>query len=192
MWDELDIEDVVYPPYQDYETKTFAELYPTQDSFVTDLKASGMIEDLNDYKLAILYNLLYGRYANSHLVNSDEEQAKKRLYSIVFMYGPTWQARLNLQSKLRNLSDDELIKGSKAIYNHAYNPSGEPNTATLEEIEYINDQNTTNYKKSKLEAYSSLYELLVTDVTESFIGKFKQLFVKIIIPRPVWPKNSDD
>lgn len=190
MWyDDLDSREFCYPPYVDYETKTFSEVYPTQDDFLTDVKASGMTVDLTDDNLKILYNLLMARYANSHFANKDLLQSKNKLYSIIFMYGPTWQARLNLQAKLRGLSDDDLLKGSKAIYNHAFNPSTEPGTSSLEELDYINDQNTTNYKKSKLEAYAGLYELLVTDVTDMFINKFKKIFVTIIIPRPVYPED---
>lgn len=190
MWyDDLDSREFCYPPYVDYDTKTFSEVYPTQDDFLTDVKASGMTVDLTDDNLKILYNLLMARYANSHFANKDLLQSKNKLYSIIFMYGPTWQARLNLQAKLRGLSDNDLLTGSKAIYNHAFNPSTEPGTSALEELDYINDQNTTNYKKSKLEAYAGLYELLVTDVTDMFINKFKKIFVTIIIPRPVYPEE---
>ena len=69
------------------------------------------------------------------------------------MYGPTWEKRLDIQEKLRNISDDELRLGSKAIYNHALNPSTAPSTQALEELSYINDQSTSNYRKSKMDAY---------------------------------------
>lgn len=48
------------------------------------------------------------------------------------------------------------MQGSKVINNHAFNPSGSPTTATLEELTYTNEQTTQNYKKSKLEAYTVL------------------------------------
>jgi hypothetical protein len=103
------------------------------------------------------------------------------------MYGPAWQKRLDIQKKLMELSDDEIIKGATAIYNSALNPSQAPTTQTLEELNYINSQNTTKYKKSKLEAYAILNELIKTDVTEAFIGKFKKLFITILEPqKPLW------
>lgn len=61
-----------------------------------------------------------------------------------------------MQNELRTMSDDDLIKGSKQIVNHSYNPSTAPSTATLEELTTINEQNTNNYKRSKLDAYAFL------------------------------------
>lgn len=61
-----------------------------------------------------------------------------------------------MQNELRTMSDDDLIKGSKQIVNHSYNPSTTPSTATLEELTTINEQNTNNYKRSKLDAYAFL------------------------------------
>ena len=57
------------------------------------------------------------------------------------------------------------MTGSKQIYNHANNPSTEPGTDTDEELAYINDQNTTKNKKSKLDAYALYNEVLKNDVT---------------------------
>ena len=98
------------------------------------------------------------------------------------MYGPAWEKRLEIQEKLRNLTDDEIRIGSTAIYNTALNPSSSPTVQTLEELEFINSQNTSKYRKSKLEALASLYTLIATDVTEEFIGKFKKLFITIVEP----------
>lgn len=72
------------------------------------------------------------------------------------MYGPAWERRLEIQDTLRTMSEDELIKGSKQIVNHSYNPSTAPSTSTLEELTTINEQNTNNYKKGKLDAYAFL------------------------------------
>ena len=90
--------------------------------------------------------------------------------------------RLEVQKKLRELSDDEILIGSKAIYNHAFNPSVAPSTQNMTELPYINDQNTTNFKRSKLDAYTLLLELLETDVTEEFIDKFRPCFKQFVRP----------
>ena len=84
---------------------------------------------------------------------------------------------------MRELTSDQLLEGAKAIYNHAYNPSTTPSTASLTELTYINDQNTTNYKKSKMDAYTQLWNLLATDVTEYFLDRFSVLFKKFISPK---------
>lgn len=85
------------------------------------------------------------------------------------------------------MSEDDLVKGSKQILNHSYNPSTTPSTATLEELTTINEQNTSNYKRGKIDAYSFLWDLLDTDVTNEFISKFNSLFLIIVEPQlPLW------
>lgn len=169
--------------YGGYRTRTFADIFPSYTTFENEYDNSTLSTSMaNQESVQTLYYLLYARYGNSHIAFTDENQFKYSIFSIMFMYGPTWEKRLDIQKKLRNLSEDELMRGGKAIYNHAFNPSTNPSTATLEELPAINDQNTTNYKKSKLESYSMLMGLLETDVTEEFIGKFKKLFLTIVAP----------
>lgn len=128
-----------------------------------------------------LFYLLYAKYGNNPIANRDVNQFKYKVFSIIFQYGPTWSKRVEIQEKLRALSEDDLIKGSKAIYNSAQNPSTKPSTSSLEELEYINAQNTTNYKKSKMDAYTQLWDLLATDVTSEFLNKFKNLFKMFVL-----------
>ena len=79
----------------------------------------------------------------------------------------------------------ELQQGSKAMYNHALNPTEIP--ATLDsELSYINDQNTTKYTKSPLEGYAILEELLRTDVTNEFLNRFQKLFKQFVKPEKTW------
>lgn len=100
--------------------------------------------------------MLYARYGNNPIANRDTHQFKFKIFSIIYQYGPTWEKRLAIQEDLRGLSGDDLLKGTKAIYNSALNPSTAPSTGSLDELTYINSQNTTNYKKSKMDAYAQL------------------------------------
>ena len=168
-----------------YDTKLFCEIWEEVNDFIYDYNQlpSGMKVNMpNVTSLTTLYYLLYARYANNPISNFDENQWKYKMFSIIFQYGPTWEKRLDIQYKLRNLSEDDLIKGAKAIYNSAVNPSTAPSTQTLEELEYINGQNTTNYKKSKMDAYSQLWELLRFDVTGEFLTKFQKCFKQFVQP----------
>lgn len=179
--------------YGNYRQRTFSEIFPNVDKFVDEFMASPFSSAINDHSRRILYYMLYANYGNSPISNSDENQFKYRVWSTIFMYGPTWEKRLEIQDKLRKLSEDELMRGGKAIYNHAFNPGTEPTTGSLEELDYINDQNTTNYKKSKLEGYAILMELLKTDVSRDFINKFKSLFLKFVQPEyPLWYVDNND
>ena len=169
--------------YGNYRTKKFTDFYPKAQDFINDYHLCGIPATITDDSATTLFYLLYARYGNSHIINSDENQFKYKLFSVVFQYGPTWEKRLDIQMKLRNLTDDELMRGTKAIYNRADNPGTTPSTGSLEEVEYINAQNTTGYKKSKIDAYADLLSLLETDVTEGFIKKFDSLFITILEPR---------
>lgn len=170
--------------YGSYRTRTFAEIFPDLQTFQMILRTDGAFGLLFSPEVEYdkLYVLLYGRYGNSHIAFSDENQFLFRMASIIWQYGPTWQRRVEVQEKLRMIPDEELMTGGKAIYNHSYNPSSTPSTSSLQELLTINDQNTTNYKKSKLEGYANLMMLLETDMTEEFLNKFRNCFIKVIAP----------
>ena len=130
----------------------------------------------------LLFALLYARYGNSPIANIDVNQFKYKVFSIIFQYGLNWQKEIEIQQNLRGLSEAEIMQGSKAIYNHARHDGSAPSTDSLEETPYIDEQNTTNYKRGKLEGYNTLLILLKTDVTNIFLDKFRRLFVVIATP----------
>lgn len=178
-----------------YSTQTFSDIYPDVNTFKTgktDEYGNKLILGMSDFselyvplsasEVTTLYYLLCARYGNSPIANMDQNQFSLKLFSIIYQYGPTWSEKLKLQQALRELSIEDIQKGSKAIYNHALNPSTTPTTASLEELEYINDQNTSSYIKSKPEAISIKWELLKNDVTEYFLKKFQHLFLQIARP----------
>lgn len=104
--------------------------------------------------LQTLFYLLYANYGNSHIANSDESQFIYRLFSIIFMYGQAWEKRFDIQTEIKNFTEDDLLQGSKMIINHAYNNGSEP---SVSELDAINEQNTQNSKRSKLDAYAYLW-----------------------------------
>ena len=177
---------------------TFTDIYNNAEDFVNDYKTSGLYIEyidpnnaankisitISDDSAKTLYYLLYARYGNSSIRNWDETQFKYKLFSTIFMYGPSWEKRLEVQAKLRALKDEELTLGAKQIFNHSYNPSTAPSTDTLDELKTINDQNVTKNQRSKLDAYNLLLSLLETDVTNEFLNKFKPLFMQIGFDEP--------
>lgn len=181
--------------YGNYRQVTFTDVWQTAESFVSDYKNNGIETTISDKTATTLYYLLYSRYGNSVLASSDTNRFKYDVWATIFSYGPTWEKRLEIQGKLRNLTDDELFTGATQIYNHAYNPGTAPSTSTLDELTAINEQNTSKNKKGKMDAYAMLIALLETDVTESFLDKFKKLFLKVVQPElPLWyaTKTVDD
>lgn len=173
--------------YGNYRQRTFSNIWENVDEFKEDYSDNGIGVSISDDNATTLYYLLYARYGNSTIASSDENQFKYKLFSIIFQYGPTWEKRLDIQKKLREMSEDDLRESAKAIYNHSYNPSTAPSTDTIDELTTINDQNVTKHKRSKTDAYALLLSLLETDVTGEFLDKFKKLFITIVEPElPLW------
>lgn len=173
----------------------FTDVWDNADAFVSQYMANPtriQVMQIEEATATTLYYLLYSRYGNSPIANLDIYQFKFKLWSIIAQYGPTWEKQLDMQQKLRAMTDDELMLGSKIIYNHAYNDGSSPSTDSLEETPYINEQNTTNNKKNKLQAYNELMTLLQTDVTDYFLNKFKPLFKKIIVPGICFREIEDE
>lgn len=168
-----------------YETKTFSQVFPDYDDF-TDTVNNGFGEYcknvLTSDNLKSLYFMLYAKYGNTPMINLSEEVFKAKIVSVIFQKGPTWQRKLKLQKDIRDLSDDELKKGATTIYNQALHPEQAPDTNTSEELSYINGQNVSKHKRSSMDAYAFLMDLLQTDVTEGFLKAFAPLFTKFVDP----------
>lgn len=134
---------------------------------------------LEDKTIYSIYFLLYSNYANSNIASLDEFRFKERLFTIIYQYAPIWLKKQEIQEKLRKLTEDEVIAGTKSIMNKAFHPQTIPSTATLEEIETIDEQSTMQHKKNKVEAYAALWEMVSTNVTQEFIDSFKPLFIVV-------------
>lgn len=184
----LDLDTPAMRP--EFDTVRFTQIWDNASDFISDYTnqstdfANGIPQKITVENATTLFYLLYARYGNNPISNFDITQWKYKLFSIIFQYGPAWEKRLEIQARLKQLTetDPEFRKGSKAIYNQALNPATEPSTATLTELTYINQQNTTNYNKSLMDAYAQLWDLLDTDVSEEFLKKFQKLFKQFVMP----------
>lgn len=169
--------------YGSYRTRTFANIFPSFGDFEAAYNANPLKIDFNEYlTLEQIYYMLYAHYGNSHIAYSDENQFAFYMWSIMFQHGPRAIRKREIQILSTKLGIDEAKQGGKAIYNHAYNPGTEPSMQSMEELTFINNQNTTNYKKSDLEALAALDAILADDVVDNFIHRFKQLFIQILAP----------
>lgn len=174
--------------YGNFRSPKFSDIWSSEEAFRADYDASALkVNFQNENSLTTIFFLLYAKYGNSVIASSDVNQFKYQIYMKIFQYGPTWEKRLDIQATLRTASIDDLRLGSKQVYNHAYNPSTTPTTDTLDELNFVNDQNVTKSKKGLLDTYAFLYNMLETDVTGEFIDKFKKLFLVIVAPEaPLW------
>lgn len=178
-----------------YYNRTFSDIFPDETHFESAYITSGLYDEDNTIKkIKLVYYLLYSRYGNSVVANYDENQFIYGVFSTIFMYGPSWEAQLKTQTELRKLLEsDELFDGTITVNNHSYNPSTPPATNAFDALSTINAQNASKWKKSKLEAYASLAEILKSDVTEAFLDKFKKLFLTIIAPNaPLWYETTPE
>lgn len=180
MWTNLDQQLFT----QQY-TQTLSNIYPTYEDFQNDYNNLGIPKRLKDTNgnaefLETIYVLLMGEYGNSSIMALSEGQFRLRLFTLIMSYGPQYERELEVQDTLLAMSDEELQVSSKAIYNTSLNPSVAPTTDTLDELTTINQQNVTKHKRSRLEAYSLLEELLNADLTKNFIKRFDHLFVRVL------------
>lgn len=169
-----------------YSTKLFNDIFPDKTSFkdsYDEFQANvGQTNILDDNDKAITWQLLSAKYGNTPIANLSETQFKLKVWQIMFEYGPTWAKRLEIQEKLRAISDDDLIKGNKIITNTASNPQTDPDTQALTDISFLDNQTTQNQQKSKLGGYANLVELLETDVCAYYLDRFSVLFKHIFVP----------
>ena len=166
----------------EYNTLLFTDVWDEASKFVKDYKASGIPTTISDANAMTLYYLLYARYGNTPISAMDEYQWKTRVFSIIFQYGPTWEKKLEIQQAVRTLTINDLKKGATTIYNKALNPASAPSDQTLEEINYINEQNVSKIQKNDSQAYAEWMSLLEEDVTGYFLRKFDGCFKKIVRP----------
>lgn len=184
--------------YGNYRTRTFADIFPDKTQFLTEYGTNGVTaavvaqtekKPITDKSAEILYFMLYAKYGNSSIASSDENQFKYKLWTTIYEYGPAWEKRQEIQQKLRTLTDDEINATTMMIYNHAFYNGSEP---AVEILPGIDSQNTTKGKRGKLEGIRMLWEMLVTDVTEQFLGQFKKLFIKVVMPQlPLWYEQPE-
>lgn len=168
--------------YGSYRQKRFTDVYESVEDFLADYKDCGIPTTISDNSVQTLFYLLYGSYGNDVVASSDINRFKYKLFSIIFQYAPNWEKQLEIQNKLRGLTEDDIRLGSRQIYNTAQNPSTEPSTDTTDELQYINNQNVTKNQRGVLEGYATLLSLLRTDVTQEFLNRFRKLFLTIVQP----------
>ena len=148
-----------------YDTNLFCEIWDSSDSFLADYNNTGteftnqVPTTISQENALMTYLLLFSRYGNNPIANYDVTQFKNKIFTIIWQYGPAWEKRLKMQEDIRNLTLDEITKGTKTdwtsdasqsqtnsgsdttINNHAYNPSTAPSAQSTNELDYIDQQN---------------------------------------------------
>ena len=173
-------------------TKTFTQIWDNAGAFADDYAASGLGGAISRDSAISLYYLLYAKHANDHTASTDNTQFKYGVFSTIFKYGSAWESRLELQRKIRDLTEEEITKGNTHITNHAANPNTEPANDAFDALNYIDDQSAALVRRNKLEAYAQQYNNIVSDVTEEFLAHFKPLFRTFIVNTPLFYISDDE
>lgn len=189
--------------YGSFRQKTFSSVYDSVDTFIEEynnaginalasvIDPSGYNNVFNTSTLTAVYYLLYSRYGNSVIASSDINRFQEQLFSIIIQNVPTWLKKSQIQSKLRNLTEEEIETSYSSVLNTASNPNNvEDNNDG--ELPYISNQNVSKSKKGKINAYKDYLDVLNNDYTEVFISKFKKLFLTVIQPEEPLLYESED
>ena len=158
----------------------FEDIWESSTAFVNAYHNQSLPQELKDETITTLYYLLYGRYGSDCISGTNVRQWEYRFWGMVFQYGPAWEKRLEVQKRVRELSEDDLRDGDLNINNLAYNPGTAPETTSDEILQGIAQQNAGIKKRSILGGYSMLESLLATDVSEEFLAHFKDLFKPLL------------
>lgn len=158
----------------------FEDIWESSTAFVNAYHNQSLPQELRDETITTLYYLLYGRYGSDCISGTNVRQWEYRFWGMVFQYGPAWEKRLEVQKRVRELSEDDLRDGDLNINNLAYNPGTAPATTSDEILTGIAQQNAGIKKRSILGGYSMLESLLATDVSEEFLEHFKDLFKPLL------------
>ena len=182
---------------QMYDTKLLSQIWSNAASFVADYNsyeaAINNINKIDEAYVAFTWQLVCSKYANTPIRSNSESQFRLSFFGIMASEAPTWVRRLEIQKSLRELTDDQLSAGDIQISNSASNPDEEPTTNTLDELTYVNHQNTQRQKRSKLTGLALLDGLLQNDLCESYVRKFSVLFKRVYVPAEyIYVSEEDD
>lgn len=175
--------------------KTFTDIWSSFDDMNTDLTTFSFFNPgISDDSLKLAYYLILAKYGDTPINGyRDETRWKLRFFSILKSYGVEWYQKTLIQEEVAKMTTDELQEGGKSIFNTALNPNTTPSTGSLEELNYINSQNTENRKRSKADALTLKWQMLSSDLNEWFVDKFKGLFSKFIAPDvPLYVYGGED
>lgn len=169
---------------------TFQEIYPDSDTFLADYKASEFPAIISDENVKLLYFSLLARKGEDCIQSESVGMFKYKLFLLIWQYGPSWEAKLNIQRKFQELPEADILDGGTQIYNTGTNPStpigkdGEEHQGTLSrnELNFVQQQNVTLSTRNKTNAYRGYQDMLKNDVSESFFDKFDKLFAFVYAP----------
>lgn len=124
-----------------------------------------------------IYNHLLAAYYNWHYVYMDDLGISLNTMHIIHDYFPNCKERLSLVSQLRALTIDDFKKSGININSQGANPKIATDMDEL--IDLVDSQSANFQLRSDEGAIRMKFNSLYDGIMDEFIGRFKDLFVKL-------------
>lgn len=163
-------------------TKTFVfkDLIPTFDKFL-ELYDNYMIEHINldDEELEIIYKILYNNYCNCSVAYDTPNAFYRMFFLEIFNSGEDYIIKLNMVKRLRQLSEDDLVKEYETVSNVANNDNEIVSDPLQHIVPYITTQSSSTSKGNKANAILRGLSAYRDNNVKYFVDKFQYLFLTI-------------
>ena len=156
----------------------FTDVFPTLETLNSrkdELMPS--IDDISSEE----YVALIGRYGSSHIRYAVVIQFECAFFTIMSEALERLRVKLRVNTRLRNLTEDEALGGEKVISNNATNPDTEPSTEDNEELPYINGQTVQKGTIGKVKGLYDWKHSVGGQAYNEFLDGFRSLFRVVLI-----------
>lgn len=130
------------------------------------------------------FNTLLGRYASSTIRYSNRTQFKLAFMSINVEAQERLRAKLMINTKLRNLVEEEALEGNMVVINNATNPDTEPSTEAFSPLPYVNGQTAQKEKIGKVGGLYNWKHSVGGQAYNEYLDMFKRLF-KVVLEEEI-------
>lgn len=191
--------------------ETFLDIYPDYDKMFSD--GNGFFSEIvynpasKDYEVAEIfgkdkatdqiwinfYHALAGRHGADEVLYDENltsgqftglDRWKLKFFAIINNHGEEFMQKIKLQSRIRAMTDKDLMDSGLDVNSVAYNPASVPSAnfsdTDIGKVETINTQTARGGRRSLADAIMLRERLLSFDYWEDFLRLFDPLFKKIL------------
>lgn len=160
--------------------ETFSDIFTSKavmESFantlgVKSLGVDAVIQPISDME----YLALVGRYGSSHIRYHNRYQFMAQFFTLYIEAQERLLSKIKINKRLRNLTEEEALTGSKIITNNATNPDTSPATDAYEPLPYVNSQSAQKERLGEVKGLYGWKHSVGGQAYIEFVDTFKQLF----------------
>lgn len=158
------------------------------------MKFTSVWEDLESYNSDLLifnpsfapmeqeeYNALMGRYAESDIRYKNVTQFKLAFMTLNKEAQEKLRSKLLINTRLRNLTEEQALEGTIVISNNATNPDTSPAVDAWEPLPYVNAQSGQKEKISTVRGLYNWKHSVGGQAFNEYLDTFTKLFKVLII-----------